>query len=114
MNLQILKVQRLNENEYEWMTVYPYSHRYVWTHWEGSTLKCNAYKIHLSNSLNMFNNSLDNWWISLMADNYTFINSLSASGAYVCRDYMLCQYDGRLFAPTNIALLKGQLRQFYL
>ena len=55
----------------EWMTVYPYPHRYVWTHRERATLKRNVFNeiysgFYLNVSINMFSESLDNWRISLI------------------------------------------------
>ena len=54
----------------EWITVYAYSHRYVWTYWEEVTLKSNAYNEIYLVTIWMFNDNLDIWQISLVTDRY--------------------------------------------
>ena len=41
MSIKIYKItiQYIHMYMNAWMTVYPYSHRYIWTHEEGATLK---------------------------------------------------------------------------
>ena len=69
----------------EWMTtVCLYSYRHVWTQREEVALKRKAYnKIYSGNFLNvlhMFNNSLDNWGISLMTSRYYFYKAPWSEG----------------------------------
>ena len=65
-----MHIDNNNELMNEWMTIYPY----MWTHREGATLNRNAYNELYSGNffecMLLFNDSLDNWRISLMADRY--------------------------------------------